>query len=51
MLIQIEQGTKLLALLPLPGQEGGYVDAVLKECGNLTQADVDEVFKKGIRDE
>jgi len=32
--------------LPL-GTEEGYVDAVLKKCGNPIQAGVDEVFKKG----
>lgn len=31
----------------LPGPEEGYVDAVLKKCGNPIRADMDEVFKKG----
>jgi len=31
----------------LLGPDEGYVDAVLKKCGNLIQASVDEAFKKG----
>ena len=35
----------------LLGPEDGYVNAVLKKCGNPIQVDVDEVVKKGFRPE
>jgi len=35
----------------LPGTEEGYVDAVLKKCGNTIQAGVDEASKKGFGEE
>ena len=41
---------RAIMFLPL-GTEEGYVDAVLKKCGNPIQAGVDEVFKKGFGEE